>query len=507
MKSLLHKYLCRGQRVIQQVINLPSTSPILHEHYFLGMKYINCMPTNDTNINIWWIRRDIRLADNQALSRAINAAEQVIPLFILDPALLQSEYSSEKRLAFLFAGLRALDEDLRKRGSSLILRSGNPLHVLSELMEELQAAGIYAEKDYSPYARKRDDAVAQSLPLHLLPGLTVHAPDAVVKADGTPYTIFTPFSKAWKDQPVMGKLLLAPEHISTPTGLKSETIPLNSTSVLFPAGEKTAHSLLNRFTADGISSYAEARNRMDLEGTSGLSPYLRFGMLSARQALDAARRAEAQAVNANSRRGAETWLNELIWREFYVAVLLHFPFVRKTAFRANMRNIPWLNTEEDFQEWSAGRTGYPVVDAAMRQMLATGWMHNRARMITASFLTKDLLIDWRRGEKFFMQHLVDGDPAANNGGWQWSAGTGTDAAPYFRVFNPVLQGLKFDPHGAYVRRWVPELESVPDAYIHAPWEMPDEVARKLGFVPGKTYLEPIVDHGFARQRVLLAYKQ
>ncbi len=207
-----------------------------------------------------------------------------------------------------------------------------------------------------------------------------------------------------------------------------------------------------------------------------------------------------------ARKGAEIWLNELIWREFYTAMLYYFPHVRRTAFRPALRNIPWQNDPQAFAAWTEGQTGYPVVDAAMRQLNAIGWMHNRARMIAASFLTKDLLIDWRLGERCFMQRLLDGDPAANNGGWQWIAGTGTDAAPYFRVFNPSLQGKKFDPHGVYVRRWVPELAAVPQAYIHKPWDMPSEVQRQLGVVIGKDYPAPMVDHAFARQRVLAAYR-
>lgn len=458
-------------------------------------------------ISIWWIRRDLRLADNQALSAACAEGGQVVPLFILDPALLRSEYSSDKRLAFLFDGLRSLDVDLRRIGSYLVMRRGEPAEELMRLMGETGASEIYTEADHSPYARSRDARVANQLPLHLLPGLTLHAPGAVVKADGSPYTVFTPFSKAWKNQSVPASPLAAPGRLSTPPGIPGEEIPhLPGVSMPFTPGEQAACRRLEEFLSSGIQTYAGDRNYMDLEGTSGLSPYLRFGMLSARQAVHAAWRAEANAPDPGSRQGAETWLNELIWREFYINVLFHFPRVRRGAFRQELNGIRWLNNEEDFQSWAEGRTGYPVVDAAMRQLTATGWMHNRARMITASFLTKDLLVDWRRGERFFMQHLVDGDPAANNGGWQWSAGTGTDAAPYFRVFNPVLQSKKFDPRGAYVRKWVPELVKVPDAYIHAPWEMPVEVQQALGFELGETYPAPIVDHALARQRVLAAYR-
>ncbi len=276
---------------------------------------------------------------------------------------------------------------------------------------------------------------------------------------------------------------------------------------IFPAGEAEAQRRLSVFADFAIHRYAEDRNRMDLEGTSALSPYLRFGMVSARQAAWAALQARERSRDAAERLGAETWLNELIWREFYTAILHYFPFVRRTAFRPELRSISWHNDPAGFSAWTEGRTGYPVVDAAMRQLNAIGWMHNRARMIAASFLTKDLLIDWRQGERYFMQNLIDGDPASNNGGWQWTAGTGTDASPFFRIFNPILQGKKFDPQGLYVQRWVPELAGVPAEFIQTPWEMPIDLQRKVGCMIGEDYPAPIVDHAFARQRALAVYPQ
>jgi deoxyribodipyrimidine photo-lyase len=230
-------------------------------------------------------------------------------------------------------------------------------------------------------------------------------------------------------------------------------------------------------------------------------------MLSARHAVAAAVQARKRAVSPTARKGAETWLNELIWREFYQQILYHHPHVLQESFRENLRAIAWEDDERAFAAWCQGRTGYPIVDAAMRQLITSGWMHNRARMITASFLTKDLLIDWRWGEQFFMRHLLDADPAANNGGWQWTAGTGTDAAPYFRIFNPILQGKKHDPQGDYVRRWVPALAHVPQRYLHAPWEMPPEVQSQVGCLIGKDYPGPIVDHAEARERTLAVYGQ
>jgi deoxyribodipyrimidine photo-lyase len=459
---------------------------------------------------IWWIRRDLRLSDNQALHAALAHSEVVVPIFILDPRLLGSPFSSQRRTDFLFNGLGTLDSELRKRGSGLLVRKGDPLEILHSLLVETSAENIYAEADHSPYARRRDANVMLRLPLKLTPGVTVHPVESMHKTDGDPYTVYTPFSRMWQSLPFSGTPLPAPERLSAFPHLTSLGLPDVSGYSLndqFLAGEAEAQRRLEKFTTSFIYRYMEDRNRMDLDGTSGLSPYLRFGMLSARQAAWAVREAESLAVGINARNGAETWLNELIWREFYAAILYHFPYVRETAFRPTLRNIPWRDDQDGFRAWAEGRSGYPVVDAAMRQLNSTSWMHNRARMITASFLVKDLLIDWRLGERYFMQHLIDGDPAANNGGWQWTAGTGTDAAPYFRVFNPVLQGKKFDPTGTYVRRWVPELSAVPDTYIHTPWDMPTSLQAKLGCVIGKTYPAPIIDHAMARQRVLAAYRQ
>lgn len=458
---------------------------------------------------IWWIRRDLRLSDNQALAEALRQANTVIPVFILDPELLSSEYVGPARLAFLFDGLRALETSLLERGSRLILREGDPFAVLSTLCNENQVEGIFAEEDYSPYAIQRDEKIALNLPLQLVNGVTVYHPEMLRKANGEPYTVFTPFSRLWRSLPAVASPLAAPDRLPTVPELQSLEIPTqpsHPSESTFRAGEQEAQKRLSSFTDFQIFEYANTRNRMDLEGTSQLSPYLRLGMLSARQAAWAARQASDSAVTTTAREGVETWLNELIWREFYAAILYHFPFVRGTAFKEALRQIPWVNDPAALNAWKAGLTGYPVVDAAMRQLKATGWMHNRARMITASFLTKDLLIDWREGERFFMQQLLDGDPASNNGGWQWTAGTGTDAAPYFRVFNPVLQGQKFDPKGNYVRRWVPELAQVPIKYLQSPWEMPLEMQKQVGCLVGRDYPAPIVDHAMARKRVLQAYK-
>jgi deoxyribodipyrimidine photo-lyase len=465
---------------------------------------------------IWWARRDLRLADNQALAAALSGTERLIPVFCLDPAILSSDIAGDAakgRVAFLFDGLRRLDADLRARGSRLIVRQGDPVEELARLVAESGAVAVFAEEDYWPYGRQRDARAAAALPLHLAGGLTIHPPEAVLKPDGSPYTVFTPFSRTWKALPTPGAVLAAPDSLPALPPLDGLPIPdepgLLPTAPFRP-GETEAQHRLRAFVGGddpAIYRYGDSRDRPDLAGTSQLSPYLRFGMLSARQAAVSALSAIEAAPDALARSGAETWLTELIWREFCLSIQAHFPETERYSFRASLRDIVWDNDETAFAAWCQGQTGYPVVDAAMRQLEQTGWMHNRARMIVASFLVKDLLIDWRWGERWFMQHLVDADPAANNGGWQWTAGTGTDAAPYFRIFHPVLQGKKHDPEGAYVRRWVPELARVPGRYIQAPWEMPPEVQRAAGCVIGQDYPAPIVDHAWARERVLAVYAQ
>ncbi|KPL74810.1 deoxyribodipyrimidine photolyase [Ornatilinea apprima] len=450
---------------------------------------------------IWWVRRDLRVEDNPALKAALEVSAEVVPLFIADEGSMRLD--APKRIAFLWNGLRALDGELRKRGSRLIVRSGRPEEVLPAVLAESGAQAVFAEEDYSPYARARDLKVGDTLPLRLSVGLTAQHPVAVVKNDGAPYTVFTPFSKAWKALPQSSPAgLLANTRIHTPQGLFSEPIAAGAEVPGFPAGEEEARRRLEQFLAQKVRDYHDGRNQLDEEGTSRLSPYFRFGMLSAR--LAAAKMSESARKAAS--KGAETWLNELIWREFYQAILYHFPGVLKQAFNPALREIAWRDAPADLAAWKAGLTGYPVVDASMRQLAATGWMHNRGRMIAASFLVKDLLINWQEGETWFMHSLIDGDPASNNGGWQWTAGVGTDAAPYFRVFNPVLQGKKFDPRGDFVRAWVPELGRVPEKYIHEPWLMNLQEQSAAGCRVGRDYPAPLVDHSAARERTLEAFR-
>ena len=451
--------------------------------------------------SLWWIRRDLRLADNAPLQAALETGS-VVPVFILDPRLLSRP--AARRQDFLFEGLHALDKDLRLRGSYLVIRKGDPLEELRKLLDETKSQSIFAEEDFTPYARWRDSLIAEILPLQLFSGQTAHHPRQVLKPDGKAYTVYTPYSRTWKARLTGIDLLPVPHRLNTPAGIRSEPLPAHKPNPYFPAGEQEAAVRLEEFTYKRIHSYDDDRNRLDLDGTSALSPYLRFGMLGLRQAVSSAIQAgglpshatRSASITAHSGPGA--WLNELIWREFYIQILYHFPHVSRWAFNPSLANVPWRNNPSEFEAWKAGETGVPVVDAAMRQLKVTGWMHNRARMIAASYLVKDLLIDWQWGERWFMQNLIDGDPASNNGGWQWTAGTGTDAAPYFRIFNPVIQSRKFDPQGNYIRAWVPEVAGLLDTDIHAPWE------RRLT-IPGYPS-RPLVDHAEATARLRLAYQ-
>jgi deoxyribodipyrimidine photo-lyase len=460
---------------------------------------------------LWWIRRDLRLAENLALASAVESAERVIPVFILDPALLHGRSRSDKREAFLFASLRQLDHDLRERGSRLVLRQGRPERSLAALVGETGATAVFAERDFSPYAKRRDEAVVRSIPLELVYGVAIHPPEQLLNASGSPRRRFSTFREAWQALPLpTGRAMRTlPRSLPAVAALSSLPIPEVAAPAWFPPGEAEARRRLTDFTSGDhppLYAYADARNRLDADGTSSLSPFLRFGMLSPLRAVAAARQALAEAPDPQSRRGAEAWIAQLIWRDFYLHTLDASPEMLHHPLRPAYEYISWEPDTGHLAAWQAGHTGYPIVDAAMRQLGEIGWMPNRARMIVGSFLTKDLLVDWHHGQEWFMRHLVDGDPAANAGGWQWVSGAGTDAAPYFRVFNPLLQSKKFDPEGDYIRRWVPELAGVPRAYIHEPWLMAAELQRQSGCMIGRDYPHPIVDHSRARSRALSAFR-
>lgn len=463
---------------------------------------------------IHWFRRDLRMQDNIALHQAIDSNRPVIALFVIDTELLKAKRVGAPRVRFLLDALNSLDEKLRKYSTCLLVRQGNPENIIPELVQEVDAAALYFNRDYSPYARQRDSAIEDMLDIavRVYDNAILLPPGKILKNDGTPYRVYTPFWKKWQvaDKPGVSVRHFRDEWFYDSGNLQNDEIPslselgFEKVAPVVAASEEKALSLLNAFVEDDIKQYSEKRNWLAIHpyqgarpgGTSYLSPFLRFGLLSPRQAYWSAREAYKNTKNKNYRDSIETWVSELAWREFYVHILHFFPHVLERDFVDTYINLKWENDADDLQAWKDGMTGYPVVDAAMRQLKAIGWMPNRARMIVASFLTKDLLIHWKYGDVHFMQYLIDGDPAANNGGWQWAAGTGTDAQPYFRIFNPVSQSKKYATPD-YLKYWIPELRNVPDKYIHAPWTMD---------TPPENYPAPIVEHSLARQGTLEAFK-
>lgn len=463
-------------------------------------------------IGIWWIRRDIRLHDNQVLATLQQQVSQIIPLFIIDPFFAESPYTNQNRWAFLLNSLRELDSKLQTRGSRLIVKKGDPYDVLQGMVKEYGVNLILAEEDYSSYAQQRDQQIQADLPLQLVGSPAIRPPGSVQKKAGGPYTVYTPFKKTWRGMalPRQAEILPPPTTLQTPDDIASDGLPDSPTlpeDSPFRAGEQEGRRRLTMFAKEKIYAYDDQRDWMAEDGTSQLSPYLRFGLVSARETAVTALNAISSTTNKKAKENAQVWLDELIWRDFYIQIMAQFPRVLKGNFHQQYDGLAWHNDKTEFEAWCEGKTGYPIVDAGMRQLKAIGWMHNRARMLVASFLVKDLLIDWRWGEKWFMQNLLDGDPASNNGGWQWAAGTGTDAAPYFRIFNPTTQSKKFDPDGVYIRRWVPELAQVKNKYIHEPSKMSTSEQKQAGCVLGQDYPEPIVNHKEARQRTLDAYKK
>ena len=465
---------------------------------------------------ICWIRRELRLADNTPLYNACRRADTVIPLYILDPALLHSARLAGPRIGWLFDGLRQFDQDLQRLGSRLILREGSPATVLSALVQESGAEAVYFARDYSPYAATRDHSVETALRalgvrVELFKDNVIHEASEVLTGAKQPFSVYSPFRKVWETLP-KPEPFPAPARIATPTHLSSVPIPTAAEILPEPIvlpGESRAKARLDHFLSSAVFDYDTARDQPGIDGTSVMSPYLRWGMISARTCYQAARDAETEAArqpdSTRARQGIQRWISELVWREFYYQVLLTHPHVVRGAFRPEYDRVPWENDDSLIDAWQRGQTGYPIIDAAMHQLLTTGWMHNRTRMIVASFLCKDLLVDWRVGERFFMQRLLDGDLANNNGGWQWTAGTGTDAAPYFRVFNPTSQGERFDPDGVYIRRWLPALRKVPNVTIHQPARLSAADQARYGCVIGRDYPAPLVEHATQRDKVLTAY--
>jgi deoxyribodipyrimidine photo-lyase len=457
-----------------------------------------------------WFRRDLRLADHPALLAALAAADQVVPVFVVDRALLHGRASGPNRRAFLHGALQTLATDLDALGGRLLLREGDPVRVLPALAREAGADAVYCSREYTPYAVRRDAAVERALredgrQLLALPGLYLSDFDELRTGEGSPFRVFSPFARAaraagWDDP------LPAPTRVPVPSEPASDlssgwqAFGLDGAVEVTPPDPAAALERLRWFVATRVDGYGRARNMLDTDGTSRLSPYLRFGLVSPGQVAAAAGRDGRSS-------GRETFVSELLWRDFYAYVLYHRPQSAWAHMRPEFADFQFQDDPDAVADWRQGRTGYPLVDAGMRQLTGQGWVHNRARMVVASFLTKHLLADWRDGARFFLRHLMDGDLASNNGGWQWVAGTGTDAAPFHRIFNPVTQAEKFDPAGDYIRRWVPELAKLPAPTVFAPWRVSPADLTAAGVRLGADYPHPMVDHLTARNRALARFRE
>lgn len=426
----------------------------------------------NSRIVVFWFRRDLRLEDNVGLHQALQSGNKVLPLFIFDEEILDKLPKDDARVSFIYNTLETINKELNSMSSSLLIKQGNPLEVWKTLLEEFSVSHVFCNHDYEPYAIKRDQDVkdfleSQSVSFHSYKDQVIFEKDEVLKTDGTPYTVFTPYKNKWL------------EHFQLSRDVKDYKIDtfkkeFYQSSFDVPSlrdiGFEKSSIKVKPYDLSVMSNYEKTRNYPAVDGTSNLSPYLRFGLLSTRKLVT-----KAHQTNP-------VFLSELIWREFFMQILYHFPHVVTESFRSKYDAIQWRNNKKEFESWCKGETGYPLVDAGMRELNATGYMHNRVRMVVASFLCKHLLIDWRWGEAYFAEKLLDYELSSNNGNWQWAAGTGCDAAPYFRVFNPSEQLKKFDKDFIYTKKWVPNFQEL-------------------------DYFQPIVEHKYARERALKAYKR
>lgn len=466
-----------------------------------------------------WFRTDLRLADNPALEAAVKCGGAVVPVFIHAP---QEEVPWSPGAAsrwWLHQSLESLDESLRGMGSRLIIRRGSTIESLRALVKETSATAVFWNRRYEPVVIARDKQIKESLRAdgiiaESFNAALLHEPWTIQNQSGKPFQVFTPFWRHCLTKPDPERPLAAPRSLAVPKmwpePLALEALELEprihwaeGIQAAWRPGEAGAQTQLKRFLASAFGNYTDGRNRPDLTGTSRLSPHLHFGEISPRQIWHAVRKhAESKAVNGwrNSQ-----FLAEVGWREFSHHLLYHFPRTPTEPLRAGFKKFPWRKGTAFLKAWQTGKTGYPIVDAGLRELWTTGWMHNRVRMIVASFLVKDLLLSWQEGAAWFWDTLVDADLAQNTLGWQWTAGCGADAAPYFRVFNPVSQGEKFDSQGDYVRKWCPELSKLSNEWLHKPWQAPAEVLAKAGVQLGKNYPEPLINHVIAREVALEAY--
>ncbi len=423
-------------------------------------------------INIFWFRRDLRLEDNTALYNALNSDLPVLPLFIFDDNIIDELPQNDARISFIYQSLLALNSEFKKSDSSLYIIKGDPLEAWKKLAESFSIDSVYINKDYEPYAIQRDSMIEsflkkQNIRLFRFRDQVIFEEKDIMKQDGNPYTVYTPYSKKWFQNLTESPGLIKASNVLNFSNLYKRTFnfpPLNQ------LGYIESSKKVRDYNLSVIKDYDKLRDYPGIDGTSYLSPHLRFGTVSIRKLVKI-------ALEEN-----HVFLSELIWREFFMQILFNFPRVVTNNFKPAYDDVPWRNDEKEFEKWCQGETGYPIVDAGMRQLNETGYMHNRVRMVTAGFLCKHLLIDWRWGEAMFAQKLLDYELSSNNGNWQWAAGTGCDAAPYFRIFNPLSQQMKYDPHNEYIKKWVPEFEK-----------------------PG--YSKMMVDNDFARKRAIVTYKE
>ena len=470
---------------------------------------------------IVWFRSDLRLADNPALTAAVARGPCVVPVFVWGPAKDATWNPGAASRWWLHQSLASLQRSLEAKGSRLVIRQGAAGEVLRGLIQETKACAVYWNRCYEPAGRARDVAVedalrAQGIGAEIFNGSLLLEPWEVATKAGKPFRVFTPFFKTALKQEPPGEPLPPPRRIPAPPQWP-KSLPLEALSLepnidwavgmrdAWQPGEAGARERLTAFLKDGIQAYAQDRDRADRTGTSRLSPHLHFGEISPRQILWPTTQPATAASEAVA--GSEAFLRQVYWREFAYHLLYHEPQTTDHPLRPEFAGMCWSADEAALRAWQRGKTGFPYIDAGMRELWHTGWMHNRVRMAAASFLVKDLLLPWQAGARWFWDTLVDADLANNTMGWQWTAGCGADAAPYFRVFNPVTQGERFDPQGAYVRRWVPELAGVPDRFLHRPWEAAPQVLSDAGVVLGETYPRPMVDHAEARVRALQAYER
>lgn len=460
--------------------------------------------------SLCWFRRDLRSVDHAALYHALKSSSKVYCVFVFDTDILAHlPDKADRRVDFIWQSVRELQQALEQLGGGLIIRHGSAIVEITALAEELGVDALYFNHDYEPDALGRDDRVkqllqAQGITCHSYKDQVIFEKNEVLTQSGGAYNVFTPYKNAWLKKLDSLFVQAYPVEKYAPA-LEPESSPLpsleelgfHSADLKLATGMSGAKSLVENFK-QRIAHYHEWRDFPSANGPSYLSVHLRFGTISIRELV--------RFAQSQSGPGAQIWLSELIWREFYQMLLYHYPNVVSHAFKEKFDTIQWPGSESHFHAWCAGQTGYPLVDAAMRQLNQTGYMHNRLRMVTASFLVKDLQVDWKKGEQYFAQKLLDYDLAANNGGWQWAASTGCDAQPWFRIFNPVTQSEKFDAQGSFIRQYVPELTRCDAKMIHAPWKMSLAQQQASGIIIGKDYPAPLVDHALAREITLGLFK-